>query len=32
LILQGHSDLVEADQLNVDRFARGQLLHETAVL
>jgi hypothetical protein len=32
LILQGHSDLIDASQLSVERFARGQLLEETAVL
>lgn len=32
LILNGHSELVDATQLNVARFARGQLLEETAVL
>ena len=32
LILQGHSDLVDATQLSVDRFATGRLLEETAVL
>lgn len=32
LILQGHSELVDATQLNVARFASGQLLEETAVL
>ena len=32
LILQGHSGLVDATQLNVARFASGQLLEETAVL
>jgi sarcosine oxidase subunit beta len=32
LILQGHSDLIEASQLGVDRFAKGRLLQETAVL
>jgi len=32
LILRGHSELVNAEQLNVQRFARGNLLEETAVL
>jgi len=32
LILHGHSDLIDARQLSVDRFARGELLEETAVL
>jgi sarcosine oxidase subunit beta len=32
LILQGHSNLVDATQLNVERFATGRLLEETAVL
>ncbi len=32
LILHGHSDLIDAAQLNVDRFATGKLLEETAVL
>ena len=32
LILHGHSDLIDADQLNVKRFATGRLLEETAVL
>ena len=32
LILQGRSDLIEAEQLNVERFAAGRLLEETAVL
>ena len=32
LILQGRSDLVDATQLSVDRFATGRLLEETAVL
>ena len=32
LILHGHSDLVDARQLNVERFATGRLLEETAVL
>jgi sarcosine oxidase subunit beta len=32
LILQGHSDLIEAAQLNIARFAAGRLLEETAVL
>ena len=32
LILQGHSQLIDASQLSVDRFAEGRLLEETAVL
>ena len=32
LILRGHSDLIDASQLSVERFARGQLLEETAIL
>ncbi|HEY3027748.1 MAG TPA: FAD-binding oxidoreductase [Pyrinomonadaceae bacterium] len=32
LILQGHSDLIDASQLSVERFATGRLLEETAVL
>jgi sarcosine oxidase, subunit beta len=32
LILQGHSDLIDATQLSVERFAEGKLLEETAVL
>jgi glycine/D-amino acid oxidase-like deaminating enzyme len=32
LILHGHSDLIDASQLNVERFAAGRLLNETAVL
>ena len=32
LVLQGHSDLIDATQLRVDRFREGKLLHETAVL
>jgi sarcosine oxidase, subunit beta len=32
LILQGHSDLIDASQLSVERFAQGKLLEETAVL
>jgi len=32
LILQGHSDLIDAKQLSVERFATGRLLEETAVL
>ena len=32
LILQGKSDLIEAEQLSVKRFATGRLLEETAVL
>jgi sarcosine oxidase subunit beta len=32
LILHGHSDLIDVTQLNIDRFAAGRLLTETAVL
>jgi sarcosine oxidase subunit beta len=32
LILQGHSSLIDATQLNIDRFSTGRLLEETAVL
>jgi sarcosine oxidase subunit beta len=32
LILKGYSDLVDAAQLNLDRFTTGRLLEETAVL
>jgi sarcosine oxidase subunit beta len=32
LILQGHSDLIDASLLGVERFAKGALLEETAVL
>jgi glycine/D-amino acid oxidase-like deaminating enzyme len=32
LILRGHSDLVDAKQLGVERFKEGKLLEETAVL
>jgi len=32
LILQGHSDLIDATQLSVERFREGKLLEETAVL
>jgi len=32
LILQGHSDLIDASQLSVERFRLGKSLHETAVL
>ena len=32
LILKGHSEIVDASQLSVERFASGQLLEETAVL
>jgi sarcosine oxidase subunit beta len=32
LILQGHSDLIDAALLNVERFKAGRLLEETAVL
>lgn len=32
LILQGRSDLIDASQLSVVRFAEGELLEETAVL
>jgi glycine/D-amino acid oxidase-like deaminating enzyme len=32
LILYGHSEIVDASQLSVERFKRGELLEETAVL
>ena len=32
LILQGHSSLIDAGQLSVERFAQGKLLEETAIL
>ena len=32
LILTGNSDLIDASQLSVRRFAEGKLIHETAVL
>ena len=32
LVLKGHSELIDATQLGVERFAKGQLLEETAVL
>ena len=32
LILAGHSELIDATQLSVDRFREGKLLEETAVL
>jgi sarcosine oxidase subunit beta len=32
LILRGNSDLIDASQLSVERFASGNLLEETAVL
>jgi sarcosine oxidase subunit beta len=32
LILRGHSDLIDASQLSVERFAQGKTLEETAVL
>ena len=32
LILQGHSELIDARQLGVERFKEGKLLEETAVL
>ena len=32
LVLQGHSDLIDARQLGVDRFREGKLLEETAVI
>jgi glycine/D-amino acid oxidase-like deaminating enzyme len=32
LILHSHSELIDASQLSVDRFAEGRLLEETAVL
>jgi sarcosine oxidase subunit beta len=32
LILRGHSELIDASQLNVQRFAEGRSLEETAIL
>lgn len=32
LVLQGHSDLIDATQLGVERFSSGKLLEETAVI
>jgi len=32
LVLKGHSDLIDATQLGVERFKEGKLLEETAVL
>jgi sarcosine oxidase subunit beta len=32
LVLQGHSDLIDASQLSVSRFAEGRSLEETAIL
>jgi sarcosine oxidase subunit beta len=32
LVLEGHSDLIDANQLSVTRFAEGKTLEETAVL
>jgi len=32
LILHGRSEIVDANQLSVERFKRGELLEETAVL
>ena len=32
LILEGHSDLIDATQLGVERFKEGKLLEETAIL
>jgi sarcosine oxidase, subunit beta len=32
LVLTGHSDLIDAAQLSVERFSQGRLLEETAVL
>jgi len=32
LVLQGHSDLINASLLGIERFATGRLLEETAVL
>jgi sarcosine oxidase subunit beta len=32
LILQGETSVIDASKLNVDRFAKGQLLEETAIL
>jgi hypothetical protein len=31
LILAGHSDLIDATQLSIDRFREGKLLEEIAV-
>jgi hypothetical protein len=32
IILKGNSDLIDAGQLSVQRFAEGHLLEETAIL
>jgi len=32
LVIKGHSDLIDASQLSVKRFAEGRSLHETAIL
>jgi glycine/D-amino acid oxidase-like deaminating enzyme len=32
LILRGQSDVVDARVLRLERFAEGELIHETAVL
>ncbi len=32
LILQGHTDLIDATALNLARFAEGRMIHESAVL
>jgi sarcosine oxidase subunit beta len=32
LVLKGHTDLLEAQSIGVERFAKGDLLEETAVL
>jgi sarcosine oxidase subunit beta len=32
LILKGRSDLIDAGQLSIERFAEGRLLEETAVI
>ncbi|HEV7397775.1 MAG TPA: FAD-binding oxidoreductase, partial [Pyrinomonadaceae bacterium] len=32
LILKGHSDLIDASVLSVERFAKGKTLEETAIL
>jgi len=32
LVIKGHSDLIDASQLSVSRFAEGRSLHETAIL
>jgi glycine/D-amino acid oxidase-like deaminating enzyme len=32
LILKGQSELIDAGQLGIERFAAGRLLEETAVL